>query len=65
MIKDIPRVLQKLLKYFNGTAIFAFIIPALLVLSQNFDLNLNGSDSVKTLFGSSLQYYHKRPNVFE
>ena len=41
LIKGISRVLQKLVKYFNGTAIFAFMIPALLVLSNNLDLNLN------------------------
>ena len=51
----ISRVLQKLLKYFNGTAIFAFIIPALLVLSKNFDLNLDDSESIIILFGSSLR----------
>ena len=54
LIKVISRVLQKLLKYFNGTAIFAFIIPALLVLSKNFDLNVIDSDFVITLFGSFL-----------
>ena len=54
LIKVISRVLQKLLKYFNGIAIFAFIIPALLVLSKNFDLNVIDSDFVITLFGSFL-----------
>ena len=39
----ISSVTQKLLKYFNDTAIFAFIIPSLLVLSNSFDLNLNNS----------------------
>ena len=39
--KGTSRVLQKLLKYFNGTAIFAFIILALLVLSKDFYSNLN------------------------
>ena len=48
------RILQKLLKYFNAAAIFGFTIPALLVLSKNFDLNLNDSDSVIALFGSCL-----------
>ena len=37
--------------YFVSTAIFAFIISALLVSSKNFDLNLNDSDSVITLIG--------------
>ena len=39
----ISSVTQKLLKYFNDTAIFAFIIPSLLVLPNSFDLNLNNS----------------------
>ena len=39
--KGSSRVLQKLHKYFNGTAIFAFIILALLVLSKGFYSNLN------------------------
>ena len=36
-MKGISIVLQKLLKYFNGTAICAFLIPSLLVASKNFD----------------------------
>ena len=55
LIKGILRVLQKLLQYVNGTAIFAFVIPSLLLLFKNFDLNSNGSESVIILFGSSLQ----------
>ena len=62
---DISKVLQKLLNYFNNTAIFASVIPALLVLSQNFDLNLNDSKSPILSFGSTLQYCHKLPHVFE
>ena len=41
LIKGISRVIQKLLKYFNGTAISTFTISSLLVLFKNFDLNLN------------------------
>ena len=53
--KGISIVLQKWLRYFNGTAIFAFIISALLVFSNNFDLDSNDSDSVILLsFGLSL-----------
>ena len=56
----ISRVLQKLLlKYFNGTAAFAFIIPAVLVLFKNLDLNV-----IKFL-GSSLQNWYKLPDGFE
>ena len=53
LINCISRVLQKLQKYFNGAAIFAFIIPAVLVFSRNFHLNLNDSDSVMSSFSLS------------
>ena len=39
LIKGVSRVIQNLLKYLNGTAIFAFIISPLLVFSENFNLN--------------------------
>ena len=58
LIKDISRVLQKLPKYFNGTATSAFIIPAVLVLFENHNLHLNDPDSVITELlngGSSLK----------
>ena len=45
--KTSPNSKSKL--YFNGTAIFAFTILALLVSSKNFDLNLNDSGSVIAL----------------
>ena len=64
LIKDISKVLQKLVKYFNGTAIFAFIMPSLLEFSKNFHLNFKNSDSVITLFGSSLRNLCKLPDVF-
>ena len=55
LIKDISRVLQILLKYFNGTAISTFIILALLILSNILDLNLNYSDSIiPALFNGGL-----------
>ena len=65
LIKCLSRVLQKLLKLFNCTAIFGFILPSLSVLSKNFDLNLNYLESVIILFGSSLQNRYKFPNVSE
>ena len=37
LIKDISRVLQKILKYFNCLAIFAFIMLSLLAFSKTFD----------------------------
>ena len=55
LIKGISRVPQKLLKYFNGTAI---LTSFLLLASGNFPviliLNLNDSEFVKISFGSSL-----------
>ena len=54
LIKHISRVLQKLLKYFNSTAISALIIPCSLVLAKNLDLNLNELESVMLSFGSLL-----------
>ena len=40
-INGIFRVLQKLLKYFNGTLILTFFVPSFSVLSAIFALNLN------------------------
>ena len=47
--------LQNLIKQFNRTAIFASIIPPLLVLCKNIYLNVTNSESVTESFGSSLQ----------
>ena len=63
-INCVSRVLQKLLKYFNGTTIFTFAVPGLLVLSVIFYLNLSDLESVMFSFGSSLQYCHKLADVF-
>ena len=63
-INGISRVLQKLLKCFNGKTIFTFAILALLVLSVIPDLNLNDLESVMLSSGSSLQYCHKLADVF-
>ena len=56
LIKSILRVLQNLLKYFNGTA----GVPQSLVLSKGFDLNLNDSESAILLFGSAILPYSSR-----
>ena len=59
-VRLISRAHQKLLKYFNGTVISTFTVPAAIVLFNNLDLDLNGSDSViAALFnsGPSLQEY--------
>ena len=55
MIISISRVFQKLLKYFNGTAVLtSFVFPAAGILPVILILYLNGSDSDIVLFGSSL-----------
>ena len=76
LIKDISRVLQKWVKYFNRTVISTlFILPLLPVSPVIFALKLNESVAL-ALFNStilpasftdgiSLQYYHKLSNVFE
>ena len=68
----ISRVLLKLLKYFNGTAILTSFIPLDPVWPDSFVLNLNESvilsKKLTTLSwlvkaGSSVQYLHKLPDV--
>ena len=55
LIKGISNVLQKLLKYFNSTAIStSFVLPAVGFLPVIFPLNLNDSESVIVAFGSYL-----------
>ena len=60
----ISRVLQKLLKPFNGKTLFTFVIPALSVLSIILDLNLNALEFVVLSSGSSLQYSYEKAEVF-
>ena len=60
LISGISRVFQKLLEYFNGTAISTFAILTSLVLLVNLDLNLNDSQCVMLLLGSSLRYCHRQ-----
>ena len=55
LIIGISSVLQKLLKYFNGTIIStSFVLPAAGVLPVIFNLDLNDSEPVKLSFGLSL-----------
>ena len=55
LIKGISRVLQKLLKYFNGTAVLkSFVLPSSGVFPVIFNLDLSDSESVKVTFGSYL-----------
>ena len=76
LIKGILRVLQKLLKYFNGTIISTLsILPLSLVLRAIFVLKLNESVTLSPLkstilpllftAGISLQYSHKFPDVLQ
>ena len=55
MINGISKVLQKLLRYFNGTAILtSFVFPAAGVFPLTLILPLNVSDSIILSFGASL-----------
>ena len=55
LINEISRVLQKFLKYFNGTVIStSFVLSSVKVFPVIFILDLNDSESVKLSFGSSL-----------
>ena len=65
LIRGISRVLQKLLKSFDGTVITAPVMPSLLVLFNNLDLRLNASESPIGYLGSSMQNWFKVPDVFE
>ena len=76
LIKGISRVLQKLLKYFNGTIISTlFISPSSSYWPVNFVLKLNQSVALAPLkltispllftAGISLRYCHKLPDVFK
>ena len=55
IINGNSRVFQKLLKYFNGTAILtSYVLPTVRVFPVILILYLNDSDCVILLFGSSL-----------
>ena len=75
-IKDISRVLQKLLKYFNGIIVSIFFVPLLPVWPVIFPSRLKESvvalASVKSVIAqssftvdTSLHYCHKIRDVFE
>ena len=54
VIKSISRVLQKLLKYFNGTAIsISFVLPSAGFFPGILILILNDSEFTISSFGSS------------
>ena len=65
LINGISRVLQKLLRFFNGTAISTFfdstsgVFPVILIL------DMNDSKFAILSFNSSLQYRYKLPDVFK
>ena len=67
------RDFHKLLKYFNGTIISTSFLVTLSVLPVIFSLNLYKlvialalvNSAITSAAGSSLQYLHKRLDVFE
>ena len=59
------KILQKLLKYFNGkTVSTSFVLPSAGVLPVIFILDLIDSESVKVACGLSLLCCQKLPDVF-
>ena len=67
LISGISRVLQKLLEYFNGTAISTpFVLPVAGVLPVTVTLDLNDSEFIIAVSsGSFLWYCHKLSDAFE
>ena len=66
LINGISRVLQKLLKYFDGTIIStSSVLPSTGVFPVTLILDLNDSEFVKLSFSLPLSYYHKLPDFFE
>ena len=66
LINSISRVVQKLLKYFNGIIIStSFLLPSSGVSPVIFTLNLDDLESAMLSLGLSLYYCHKLPDVFE
>ena len=66
LIKNISRVLQKLLKYYHDTAISAtFVLPSARVLPVIFVLSFNVSESFIVVSGSPLQYCNELLDVFK
>ena len=66
LINGISRVLQKLLKYFNGTIVSTYFVPLFSVLSPIFCLNLNELLLLgKSSAGLSLYYWNILPDFFE
>ena len=64
LIKGFSRVLEKLLKYFNGTAILtSFVLSSAGVFPVIFISDLNDSQFTIASVSSSLQYFHKLPDV--
>ena len=64
-IKGISGVLQNFPRCFSGTTISTSTLQSWPLLLVKLDLNLNDSECVMLPSGSSPQYYHKRPDVFE
>ena len=66
LIKVISRATQKLLKYFNRTAILAFfVLPEARVFAVILTVYMNRKCSLILSFGSSMQYCYKLPYIFK
>ena len=52
LLKSISRVLQKLLKCFNGTSVsISFVLPTARAVAVILNFNLNDSESAKVVLG--------------
>ena len=65
LISGISRVLQKLIRWFNGNTISISTVLSIPVLFENLKLNLNDLESAKLSSGLSLQYCYEIPDVVE
>ena len=64
LIKGISRVLQKLPKYFNDNHFHIYSTNITRIVFKSW-LHINGLETVISSSGSSLQFCHKLPDVFE
>ena len=66
LIKSISKVFQKLVKYFNGTAIETFFeLPSAVVSPAMIVFDFSDWEFTIAAPGSTLKHFHKLPDVFE
>ena len=63
LITSISRVSPILLENFHGTAVFNYLVPSALLLTVNFNSNLNVLESFILSFGLWIEYCHRFPGI--